>query len=68
MNLHSIVHNVSDLASAKAIQAALLGVEPHTDQPYYVGFNVPVGEGAGVEISLAPMRPGHAGAARRARR
>lgn len=55
MTLHSIVHNVSDLASAKAIQAALLGVEPHTDQPYYVGFNV-----SGVEVGLAPMQPGQA--------
>lgn len=53
MTLHSIVHNVSDLASAKAIQAALLGVAPHTDQPYYVGFNV-----GGVEVGLAPLQPG----------
>ncbi|MGA2521579.1 MAG: VOC family protein [Acidimicrobiales bacterium] len=47
--LQSIVHPVRDLDAAKAIQTALLGVEPHTDQPYYVGFNV-----GGVEIALDP--------------
>jgi predicted enzyme related to lactoylglutathione lyase len=48
--LTSIVYTVRDLDSAKAIHAALLGAEPHTDQPYYVGFNV-----GGVEIGLAPQ-------------
>jgi predicted enzyme related to lactoylglutathione lyase len=47
--LTSIVYTVRDLDSAKAIHAALLGAEPHTDQPYYVGFKV-----GGVEIGLAP--------------
>ena len=31
---------VADLAAAKALYGRLLGVEPHTDQPYYVGFRV----------------------------
>lgn len=35
--LTSIVYSVRDLASAKAIHRALLGAEPHTDSPYYVG-------------------------------
>jgi predicted enzyme related to lactoylglutathione lyase len=46
----NIVYTVSDLSTAKRIHAALLGTEPHTDQPYYVGFNV-----NGVEIGLAPQ-------------
>lgn len=45
----NIVYTVSDLDAAKAIHTALLDTEPHTDQPYYVGFNV-----GGVEIGLAP--------------
>jgi predicted enzyme related to lactoylglutathione lyase len=45
----NIVYTVSDLDAAKTIHRALLGTEPHTDQPYYVGFNVD-----GVEIGLAP--------------
>ncbi|HEY5024983.1 MAG TPA: VOC family protein [Acidimicrobiales bacterium] len=47
--LQSIVHPVRDLEAAKAIHTALLGTEPHTDQPFYVGFNV-----GGVEIGLDP--------------
>jgi predicted enzyme related to lactoylglutathione lyase len=54
-NFDNIVYTVSDLASAKAIHTALLGAEPHTDQPYYVGFNV-----GGIEIGLAPSRSGSA--------
>ncbi len=50
--LENIVYTVSDIDSAKAIHTALLGVEPHTDQPYYVGFNV-----GGVEIGLTPKQP-----------
>lgn len=46
--IHNIVYTVVDLDAAKAIHIALLGTEPHTDQPYYVGFNV-----GGVEIALA---------------
>jgi predicted enzyme related to lactoylglutathione lyase len=49
----NVVYTVSDLATAKAIHTVLLGTEPHTDQPYYVGFNVD-----GIEISLAPRRDG----------
>jgi predicted enzyme related to lactoylglutathione lyase len=50
--LTSIVYTVHDLAAATAVHAALLGVEPHTDTPYYVGFNV-----GGVEIALTPVDP-----------
>lgn len=48
----SIVHNVHNLETAKAIQTALLGVGPHTETPFYVGYNV-----AGFEIVLVPHGP-----------
>jgi len=34
----TVLHPVSDLATAKAVYAALLGVPPLTDESYYVGF------------------------------
>ena len=46
--IRSLVIPVSDLDAAKAVYTALLGT-PHTDQPYYVGYNVD-----GFEVSLAP--------------
>ncbi|HEY7812353.1 MAG TPA: VOC family protein [Nakamurella sp.] len=46
--IRSLVIPVSDLAAAKAVYTALLGA-PHTDQPYYVGYNVD-----GFEVALAP--------------
>ena len=58
--IQSLVIPVSDLAAAKAIYNVLLG-EPHTDQPYYVGYNV-----NGFEVALAPGDP--AGRPRRVRR
>jgi predicted enzyme related to lactoylglutathione lyase len=45
----TILHPVSDLATAKAVYAALLGVPPQTDGAYYVGF-----ETAGQQIGLVP--------------
>ena len=38
--MNTIIYPVDDLAAAKALYTALLGVEPYTDQPYYVGFRV----------------------------
>jgi predicted enzyme related to lactoylglutathione lyase len=46
--ISSLVIPVSDLDAAKTVYTALLGV-PHTDQPYYVGYNV-----GGFEVALAP--------------
>jgi predicted enzyme related to lactoylglutathione lyase len=46
--IRSLVVPVSDLDAAKTIYTALLGA-PHTDQPYYVGYNAD-----GFEVSLAP--------------
>lgn len=34
------VYPVKDLAQAKTLYRALLGVEPYVDGPYYVGFRV----------------------------
>jgi predicted enzyme related to lactoylglutathione lyase len=44
-----IVYPVTDLAQAKPIYRALLGVDPYVDQPYYVGFRVD-----GREVGLDP--------------
>jgi predicted enzyme related to lactoylglutathione lyase len=46
--IRSLVIPVSDLDAAKAVYTALLGA-PHTDQPYYVGYNV-----EGFEVGLNP--------------
>ena len=47
--IKTVLHPVSDLAAAKAVYAALLGVEPQTDSSYYVGF-----EAEGQQIGLVP--------------
>ena len=47
--IKTVLHPVADLAAAKAIYTALLGTEPQTDSPYYVGF-----EAAGQHIGLVP--------------
>jgi catechol 2,3-dioxygenase-like lactoylglutathione lyase family enzyme len=46
--IQSLVIPVTDLDAAKAIYTALLG-QPHTDEPYYVGYNV-----NGFEVALNP--------------
>lgn len=45
----TVLHPVSDLAKAKEVYAALLGVAPQADTDYYVGF-----EAAGQHIGLVP--------------
>jgi len=45
----TVLHPVSDLATAKAVYTALLGVPPQTDEFYYVGF-----EAGGQQIGLVP--------------
>jgi predicted enzyme related to lactoylglutathione lyase len=47
--VRTLLHPVSDLAKAKPVYAALLGVDPQADAPYYVGF-----EAAGQQIGLVP--------------
>jgi predicted enzyme related to lactoylglutathione lyase len=44
-----VLHPVSDLAAAKPVYEALLGVPPMADSSYYVGF-----EAAGQQIGLVP--------------
>jgi predicted enzyme related to lactoylglutathione lyase len=46
--IRAMVVPVTDLDAAKAVYTALLG-DPHTDQPFYVGYNV-----EGFEVGLAP--------------
>jgi len=38
--LKTIIYPVRDLAQAKALFTAFLGVPPTMDQPYYVGFDI----------------------------
>src|SRR5436853_6214869 len=45
----TVLHPVSDLAKAKAVYTALLGVPPQADESYYVGFDA-----AGQHIGLVP--------------
>lgn len=47
--IKTVLHPVSDLDKAKAVYAALLGVQPQADSPYYVGFDA-----EGQHIGLVP--------------
>ena len=47
--IKTVLHPVSDLATAKAVYAALLGVPATADASYYVGFDA-----AGQHIGLVP--------------
>ncbi len=38
--IKSVIYPVKDMARAKMQFHTLLGVEPYSDQPYYVGFRV----------------------------
>jgi len=50
--IRSLVIPVSDLGAAKAVYSALLG-SPHTDESYYVGYNI-----KGFEVGLNPAGEG----------
>jgi lactoylglutathione lyase len=47
--VNTLIYPVADLDTAKRVFTALLGAQPHTDQPYYVGYNVD-----GQELALDP--------------
>ena len=47
--IKTVLHPVSDLAAAKAVYTALLGVQPQADASYYVGYDA-----AGQHIGLVP--------------
>ncbi len=52
LGLRTVIYHVDDVAKAKAWYAAVLGVEPYFDQPFYVGFSV-----GGFELGLQPDEP-----------
>ena len=47
--IKTVLHPVTDLAKAKPVYTALLGIQPQHDAEYYVGFDV-----AGQHIGLVP--------------
>jgi predicted enzyme related to lactoylglutathione lyase len=47
--IKTVLHPVSDLARAKAVYTALLGMPPTTDSSFYVGY-----EAEGQQIGLVP--------------
>jgi predicted enzyme related to lactoylglutathione lyase len=47
--MQTIIYPVTDTVVAKRVYAALLGTEPSTDEPYYVGFDV-----GGQHVGLDP--------------
>lgn len=48
----TIIYPVEDMAQAKARFHTLLGIEPYSDQPYYIGFKV-----GDQDIGLVPDSP-----------
>ena len=48
----TIIYPVKDMARAKMQFRTLLGVEPYSDQPYYIGF-----KGGDQDIGLVPNSP-----------
>jgi predicted enzyme related to lactoylglutathione lyase len=47
--IKTVLHPVTDVAKAKDVYAALLGIQPQVDSEYYVGFDV-----EGQHIGLVP--------------
>jgi predicted enzyme related to lactoylglutathione lyase len=47
--IKTVLHPVSDLAAAKAVYTALLGMPPQHDADYYVGYDV-----GGEHVGLVP--------------
>ncbi|GAA2745212.1 VOC family protein [Terrabacter aerolatus] len=47
--VNTLIYPVADLDAAKKVFGILLGAQPHTDESYYVGYNVD-----GQEIALDP--------------
>jgi len=55
------IYPVTDIAQAKTLYRALLGVEPYMDEPYYVGFKMgdqdigldPNGDNKGMTVPLS---------------
>jgi predicted enzyme related to lactoylglutathione lyase len=49
LGIKTVLHPVSDLATAKPVYTALLGLAPQSDSDYYVGYDA-----AGQHIGLLP--------------
>jgi catechol 2,3-dioxygenase-like lactoylglutathione lyase family enzyme len=49
LGLRTVVYQVQDLAKATRWYSEVLELQPHFDQPFYVGFNV-----GGYELGLIP--------------
>lgn len=47
--LRTVIYHVNDLAKAKEWYAALTGIQPYFDEPFYVGFDI-----NGFELGLDP--------------
>ncbi|MGW0121071.1 VOC family protein [Streptomyces sp. NPDC003327] len=47
--IKTVLHPVKDLATAKSVYTALLGIEPQTESDYYIGYDI-----AGQHIGLVP--------------
>ncbi|GAA1709195.1 VOC family protein [Nonomuraea bangladeshensis] len=52
--IKTVLHPVSDLERAKTVYAALLGVQPQADSPYYVGFEAE-GQHIGLVLGGGPQ-------------
>ncbi|MWA05622.1 glyoxalase [Actinomadura sp. LD22] len=50
LGIRTVLHPVTDLAAAKAVYTALLGVPPTADSEYYVGYDA-----EGQHIGLVPQ-------------
>jgi predicted enzyme related to lactoylglutathione lyase len=64
--IKTVLHPVSDLAAAKAVYTALLGLAPQTDSEYYVGFDtegqhIGLVPGGGPQGMTAPVAYWHVG-------
>ena len=62
--IKTVLHPVSDLAAAKAVYTALLGVPPQNDAPYYVGYetegqHIGLVPGGGPQGMTSPVEFGH---------
>src|SRR6516225_8872811 len=56
--IKTVLHPVTDLAKAKPVYTALLGIAPQHDAPYYVGFDVAgqhIGQVPDIEAKLAEV-------------
>ncbi|MEA2716936.1 MAG: hypothetical protein QOI99_1253, partial [Actinomycetota bacterium] len=64
--IKTVLHPVSDLAAAKPVYEALLGVAPQADSSYYVGFeaegqHIGLVPGGGPEAMTSPVAYWHVG-------